>query len=406
MAKWPMEPLGKFCDFQRGLTYSKSDEVSESANVVLRANNIDLATGRLDFADLRFIKDAIEISPAKRVRKDTLIVCTASGSKSHLGKVAYVDEDYGYAFGGFMGLLAPTPPLESRFLYYMMLSPAYTAFIQRLGDGVNINNLRFDDLGTFAIPLPPTPEQRRIVALLDEAIEGISTATANAEKNLKNARAVFESEREDALASRPGWSEGPLGDLCDIKHGFAFKGEFFTDAGQFVLLTPGNFFEHGGYRDRGDKQKYYVGEIPDGYLMQKGDLLVAMTEQAAGLLGSPLIVPESGQFLHNQRLGHVVPREGRAWVTDFFFHVFNLARVRKEIHDGGTGQKVRHTSPGRICAVRIAYPDSLVEQRAVADRLAEVQDASARLEAIYEQKLEALDELKKSLLYQAFSGAL
>ncbi len=249
-------------------------------------------------------------------------------------------------------------------------------------------------------------EQRRIVGILDEAIEGISTATANAEKNLQNARAVFESEREDALAFRPGWSEGPLGGLCDIKHGFAFKGEFFTDSGQFVLLTPGSFFEHGGYRDRADKQKYYVGEIPDGYLMKKGEMLVAMTEQAAGLLGSPLIVPESGKFLHNQRLGLVVPREGRAWVTEFFFHVFNLAGVRKEIHDGGTGQKVRHTSPGRICAVRIAYPDSLVEQRAVADRLAEVQDASDRLEAIYQQKLDALDELKKSLLHHAFSGAL
>ena len=59
------------------------------------------------------------------------------------------------------------------------------------------------------------------------------------------------------------------------------------------LLTPGNFYESGGYRDRGEKQKYYYGEIPRDYVLEKGDMLVAMTEQAAGLLGSPILIPES-----------------------------------------------------------------------------------------------------------------
>jgi type I restriction enzyme S subunit len=84
-----------------------------------------------------------------------------------------------------------------------------------------------------------------------------------------------------------------------------------------VLLTPGNFYETGGYRDRGEKQKYYTGEIPSGYVLNQGELLVAMTEQAAGLLGSPILVPESGKFLHNQRLGLVTNKLGVAWSNEF-----------------------------------------------------------------------------------------
>ena len=112
----------------------------------------------------------------------------------------------------------------------------------------------------------------------------------------------------------------------------------------------------GGYRDRGEKQKYYCGEIPEGFILSPGDLLVAMTEQAAGLLGSPIIVPESGIFLHNQRLGLVTKKPGVKWLNEFFFHVFNTKPVRTEIHDSASGVKVRHTSPTKIGEVVVAFP--------------------------------------------------
>ncbi|OYV04711.1 MAG: hypothetical protein CFE26_15415, partial [Verrucomicrobiales bacterium VVV1] len=201
-------------------------------------------------------------------------------------------------------------------------------------------------LGALSIPFPPLAEQQRIVGLLDEAFGGIATAKANAEKNLQNARALFESHLQSVFSQRgKGWVEKPFSELCDIKHGFAFKGEFFTDKGDYVVLTPGNYYESGGYRDRGEKQKYYKGEIPPDYIMNEGDMLVAMTEQAAGLLGSPLLVPESNKFLHNQRLGLVTAKPGVPWKNEFFFHVFNTMAVRKAIHESASGVKVRHTAP-------------------------------------------------------------
>ena len=159
----------------------------------------------------------------------------------------------------------------------------------------NISQIKIRNTG---VPVVPIPEQRRIVGILNEAFEGIATAKANAEKNLQNARAVFESHLNAVFTQRcKGWVEKKLAELCDIKHGFAFKSEFFTDQGDYVMLTPGNFYESGGYRDRGEKQKYYCGEMPPGYILEKGDMLIAMTEQAAGLLGSPILIPQSNRFL-------------------------------------------------------------------------------------------------------------
>ncbi|OED50479.1 hypothetical protein ACH42_01125 [Endozoicomonas sp. (ex Bugula neritina AB1)] len=110
-----------------------------------------------------------------------------------------------------------------------------------------------------------------------------------------------------------------------------------------------------GYKDRGDKQKYYVGEIPREYILKEGDLLVAMTEQAAGLLGSSILVPTDNMLLHNQRLGLI---ENNSSLADrvFLAHLFNQQSVRGVIHAQATGIKVRHTSPTKIEAIKIGLP--------------------------------------------------
>lgn len=301
--------------------------------------------------------------------------------------------------------LVPRKGLDYKFLYYYLMS--IVPLLNDLGTGATFKELSGGKLKDVSLPVPPLPEQLRIVAILDEALDGIAAAKANAEQNKQNSRALFESLLEAVFIQRgEGWVEKPLSELCEFKHGFAFKSEFFTTRGEYVLLTPGNFFERGGYRDRGEKQKYYDGDIPAGFVLSEGNLLVAMTEQAAGLLGSPILVPESDKFLHNQRLGLVVPKDGVPWCNEFFFHVFNTQRVRKEIHDSASGVKVRHTSPSKMGEVAVAFPPTVAEQLSIVSKLNVYATKAESLETIYQQKLVALDELKKSLLYRAFSGYL
>ena len=99
------------------------------------------------------------------------------------------------------------------------------------------------------------------------------------------------------------WRETNLGDAIHVKHGFAFLSRYFSDSGEYVVLTPGNFNEEGGFRLRPGKDRFYTGDIPEDYVLDEGDLIVAMTEQGPGLLGSSALIPEGGKYLHNQRLG-------------------------------------------------------------------------------------------------------
>lgn len=290
---------------------------------------------------------------------------------------------------------------DLKFLYYLLATLDLPKLAKGVKPGINRN-----EVYSLPIAVPTRTEQQRIVAILDEAFEGIATAKANAEKNLQNALEVFSSHRDELMSGQAGWLEAPLASLCDVKHGYAFEGEFFAQEGAYVLLTPGSFYESGGYRERGSKTKYFIGPIPADYILEENALLVAMTEQAAGLLGSPLLVPEANRFLHNQRLGLVKAKPGVPWANEFFFHAFNVARVRQEIHASASGVKVRHTSPGKIGAVRVAYPNSLEEQRLVASRLFSLSQECEQLADIQNRKLAALDELKKSLLHQAFTGQL
>ena len=329
--------------------------------------------------------------------------------ETRLGQAAIIPEGLECCLGRRMGLLRfNNGAVFPQYFLYQYISPQFREFLEsKTIRGATVDRLLIKDFPSFPILLPPLPEQQRIVALLDEVFAGLATAKANAERNLQNARAIFESHLQSVFSQRgEGWLEKALSELCDIKHGYAFEGEFFSAEGDYVLLTPGNFYEAGGYRDRGEKQKYFTGDIPRDYVLREGDLLVAMTEQAAGLLGSSLLVPESDKFLHNQRLGLVTAKPNVAWSNEFFFHVFNTQHVRREIHASASGVMVRHTSPTKIGDVIVSFPLSLQEKKSLVAEFASVSAETQRLTRLYERKLAALEELKKSLLHQAFNGEL
>jgi type I restriction enzyme, S subunit len=166
------------------------------------------------------------------------------------------------------------------------------------------------------------------------------------------------------MMSSDPWVPTRLDAHFQIKHGYAFKGEYFADAGPFIMLTPGNFFDEGGFKSK-DQEKYYAGEVPDGYILQRGDLLVAMTEQAEGLLGSSALIPQDKLYLHNQRLGLVVNLDEDVLDKRFLYYLFNTRSVRNQIRATASGTKVRHTSPSRIGEVQVMLPPVEVQRRIV-----------------------------------------
>jgi len=194
-----------------------------------------------------------------------------------------------------------------------------------------------------------------------------------------------------------GWRECRLGDLLQIKHGFAFLGEYFSNAGTHVVLTPGNFLEEGGFREKTEKAKWYAGPIPSDYVLKEGDLIVAMTEQAEGLLGSSAIIPRNDFYLHNQRLGLVQIRDRTLADQRFIYYLFNSKPVRQQIRGSASGAKIRHTAPTRIAEVKVRVP-SLSGQR----RIAGILSAYDELIENNQRRIRILEEMARALYREWF----
>ena len=165
-------------------------------------------------------------------------------------------------------------------------------------------------------------------------------------------------------------------------------------------MTPGHFYEEGGFRDQGDKTKFFTGELPDGYLLRKGDLVIAMTEQKSGLLGSAAFVPESNRYLHNQRLGLIVGLDTKRVNQRFLFNVFNTPQLRVEVAKTSTGSKVRHTSPTKIRTVKVGIPPTIDEQEEIAHI---IMSTDARIAVATSKKIQ-LQALFRTLLHELMTA--
>jgi len=249
-------------------------------------------------------------------------------------------------------------------------------------------------------------EQHRIVVILDEAFDGIATAKANFEANLQNARALFESHLQSVFTQRgEGWKPTTLGAEIDLLAGFAFKSAQYTNAEEDVRLLRGDNIIQGCLR-WDDVKKWPINNTGnyDRYRLQEGDVVLAMDRPwvKAGLKHATISADDLPCLLV-QRTARL--RGGANLDNRFLMYLIGSAAFTRHILGIQTGIGVPHISGQQIKDFEFTMPP-IAEQRRIADNLETLQEETQRLESIYRQKLAALDDLKKSLLHQAFSGQL
>lgn len=180
---WNKITLSNCCEFQRGVIYSTKDEVDSNGIGILRANNINAESSKLNFDNLRLIRTEAKVKESQRLKRNDVLICTASGSLDHIGKVAFTKEDTNYYAGGFMGIIRPREDeIEPIFLFNIFLSKRFTSFIQKQRAGTNIQNLKFSDIESFEIPLPPLDVQKQIASLfqsMETSIERLESQKSN-----------------------------------------------------------------------------------------------------------------------------------------------------------------------------------------------------------------------------------
>lgn len=190
------------------------------------------------------------------------------------------------------------------------------------------------------------------------------------------------------------WKKYCLGDIVDIKHGFAFKGECFSlTPTNDILLSPGNFKIGGGFK--ADKFKYYNGKYPTDYILNEGDVIVTMTDlsKEGDTLGYSAKVPksENEKYLHNQRLG-LLQFKNKYFDKDFIYWLLRTKEYQLYVVNGATGTTVKHTSPTRIREYEFYAPEIKTQNR-IASILSSIDDAIE----LNEQTNTTLDKIAQTL---------
>jgi type I restriction enzyme S subunit len=392
-AGWHTRTLGEACQIARGGSPRPIQEfLTDDPDGVNWVKISDAtASGKYIYETKEKIKPS-GVSRSRLVKSGDFLL---SNSMS-FGR-PYIMQTTGCIHDGWLVLSDYEQCFAQGFLYHLLGSPVVFEQFDRLAAGSTVRNLNIDLASRVTLPIPPLPEQHRIVAILDEAFDGIATAKANAEKNLQNARALFETHLQSVFTERgEGWVEKRLGDIAEVQSGgtpTVSKKEFWN--GDIPWYSSGEL--NRTLTTNPERHITMEGlENSNAKLFPKGALLVGMYDTAALKMS---ILDRDGAF--NQAIAGIKPNNRID--VEFILHAINAEKPKLLLERRGVRQK--NLSLGKIKEITVPLPAPEV-QISVVERLREVSSETRYLESLYQQKLIALDDLKKSLLHQAFSGNL
>ena len=262
------------------------------------------------------------------------------------------------------------------FMFFQVLSSAFKEQLEALASGTTVPIVNKSKFNSIKIVLPPLPEQQRIVSILDEAFDGIATAKASAERNLQNARTLFESH----LHSVDG-EKASLGDLVKITTG-KLDANAAVEGGQYPFFTC-------------SREIYAINK----YAFDCEAILLA----GNNAVGDFNVKHYEGKFNAYQRTYVITVNEKKRVLYRFLY--FQMLKSLKKFKAQSVGVGTKFLKLGMIKDMEIALP-SLAEQRRIVSTMDSIREETECLESVYRRKLAALDELKKSLLHQAFTGEL
>ncbi len=195
--------LGDIGEYIRGVTYKKNQEINnlECGIKVLRANNITLSN-HLNFEDIKVINKNVKIRKEQYLKKNDILICAGSGSSEHIGKVAFIDTDFDYVFGGFMGVVR-IREINSRFVYHIFTSNIFKQYLEKSLNTTTINNLNANILQNFLIPIPPLEIQQEIVKILDQFSALTTDLLAGIPAEIEARKKQYEYYREKLLTFKP-----------------------------------------------------------------------------------------------------------------------------------------------------------------------------------------------------------
>ncbi len=390
---WQTKRLGDVAEISAGNSAPQADSLFKDGTYpFFRTSD----AGQIRFGDIYESADYLNeegVQGLRRYPKGTILF-PKSGASTFLNHRVMLGVD-GCVSSHLATIVADETQMKPRFLLYFLSTIAAQDLVQDHA----YPSLNLPTIAGISIQAPPLPEQRRIVGILDEAFANIAVAKANAEKNLNNARALFESHLQSVLQSKK-WKWKTLGELCNgVEYGSSAKSK---KEGKVPVLRMGNIqdgqldWENLVYTD--DKEEIQK------YLLKHNDVLFNRTN-------SPELVGKTATYKNEMPAifaGYLIRVHRKEELLDAdFLNYFLNSQIAI---DYGKTVVISSVNQANINGAKLkGYPipaPSISEQRTIVKELDTLREETRRLESIYQHKLSALEALKKSLLNQAFKGEL
>jgi type I restriction enzyme, S subunit len=402
---WSTKKLGEICDIERGGSPRPIQNFITTASNGINWIKIGDATA----SDKYIYKTEQKIKPEGANRSRMVYEGDFILSNSMSFGRPYIMKTTGCIHDGW--LVLRQPKVDPDYLYHVLSSDLVFNQFDRLAAGSTVRNLNIGLAKSVEIPYPPLPEQKRIVGILDKAFEGIATAKANAEKNLQNARALFQT----AFAAVTGgsiqldWRKTTVANVALQKKGAIRTGPFgsqllhteFVEEGIAVLGIDNavhNEFRWGKKRCITSEKFEQLAR----YQVRPGDVLITIM----GTCGRCAIVPEDVPIAINTKHLCCITLDPRKCLPEFLHAYFLYHPLAQEfLTRMAKGSIMAGLNMGIIKELPLLLPP-LNLQVSIVDKLKGLREETQRLALLYQRKLAALEALKKSLLQQAFTGQL
>lgn len=396
-AGWEVKPLGEVCEITSGGTPSKARADFWQGDIPWVSPK-DMKSAVVNDSEDHISQAAIDGSAIRMIKAGAILVVVRSGILARKIPVALAGRDL--TINQDVKALIPANKLDSRFLAYF-LEARQNVLLESVTRGATVHKLDTPVIRALPISLPPLDEQKRIVAVLDEAFEGLSRARANAEANLADADEVFESFVADIFANPSAdWQSRSLGSLCKhmtVGHVGPMANRY-TDSGVPFLRSQ----NVRPFRVDWAGMKYigpdFVAELKKSEL-RPGDVAIVRT----GYPGTCAVIPDDIELANCADL--VIARTGPDLDPHFMALLLNSRYGKAHVAEVSVGAAQKHFNVGAAKAAVFAIPPISVQKELV-ERAREVMAMANGLRDIIEADLHALDTLRQSLLQKAFAGEL
>ncbi|MFA6423915.1 MAG: restriction endonuclease subunit S [Candidatus Magasanikbacteria bacterium] len=402
---WPTKKLGEVCEFLNGLWTGKEPPYIKVG--VIRNTNFT-KDGTLDDSNIAYLNvEKKQFEKRKLICGDVILEKSGGGPKQPVGRVIIFNKDKGsFSFSNFTSVIRIKDPKElnfnflHRFLFFSYIS-GITEKMQSHSTG--IRNLDSKLYKNIDIPLPSLHEQHHIVKILDEVFAKVAKAKEDVEKNLQNSKALFESYLQSVFTNpRKDWDEKKLGEVCNFVRGpfgGSLRKSIFKKEGYVVYEQ-----QHAIY-NQFSKVRYFIDENKFNEMkrfeLRSGDLIMS----CSGTMGKIAIAPVGiKKGIINQALLKLSPNKDL--INVFLKNWMESAVFQNDLKKYTKGAAIKNVVSVKILKGIKIYIPKLAEQKLIISKLDALSAETKKLEAIYNQKLANLEELKKSVLKKAFAGEL